>query len=342
MNTRELLLYQSLRGLHSLEKAPKAEVVRDLCGLQAQFSRNPMLSLWLRASDFSPEAWGEGLIKIWSQRGTTHVIAEDELGLYLSAQDSCGPYGDGWWGLTRAEMERWTPFLRDQVAAGNDTRDGLKRACLDAGMGESTLSKVFYGWGGLIKEMCLRGLIACRTGTDKRYLIPKPPVLQDRDDARKALVRRYFRHYGPATAADCRAFFGWKQKEMKPLFDAILPELRATTVDKAVYYHAEPLEEGELPPCVLIPGFDALVMGYKERGRFLDAANARKLTNMAGIVFPAAIVRGRVRARWKLENGAAHVTPFERLYKKDEAAIRRALRAAFGKAAGTPVFHEAE
>ena len=120
---------------------------------------------------------------------------------------------------------------------------------------------------------------------------------------------------------------------MKPLFDEILPELRWADLGGVRYWHGRPLEaQAEIPPCVLLPGFDSLVMAYRARTRLIDPVHARKLVNAAGIVFPAVLLRGRVRARWKLEGGKTSVVPFERLLKKDAAAIRRASRQSLGVA----------
>ncbi len=331
MTSESILLYNTLEGQHLLRRAPKAEIVRDLCGLQAQFSRNPEISLRLRSSDYAPDTWDSGLIKIWTHRGTIHVIAEDELGLYLSAADQSGPFRDGHWGMSVAEQERWAPFIAEQVAAGNDTRDGLKAACRAAGMDEDLVGQAFYGWGGLIKEMCWRGLLACRTGTDKRYLVPRPPVWMDRDKARFLLMRRYFEHFGPSSLPDCRSFFGWPAEQMRPLWQRLQRDLLCTDLGGRKYYHARELvTDAPLPECVLLAGFDQLVLGYRDRARFLDRANMKKLTNPAGIVFPAVLLRGKARARWKLEGERVAVVPFERLYKKDEAGVRRAVRAALG------------
>ncbi len=67
---------------------------------------------------------------------------------------------------------------------------------------------MFYGWGGLIREMVTRGRIVCGTGTQKEYYIPQSVYWMDRDEARRVFLRRYFDHYGPATVGDCRYFFG--------------------------------------------------------------------------------------------------------------------------------------
>lgn len=327
MNDRELLLYNTLKSVHSLARAPKAEVARDLCGLQAQFSRNPQISLRLRASDYSDADWDDGLVKIWSHRSTIHMVRREELGLYLSAAGQNGPFQEYcWFGMTAGEQSRWAPFIQEQIALGNDTRDGLKQACVQAGMSEELVHKVFYGWGGLIKEMAWRGMLVCGTGTDKRYALPGEIEWMDRNDARRILVRRYFSSFGPATRQDCRAFFGYPARELDPILKEILPELIETPLGGARYYHARPLEEGEIPPCVLLPGFDQTVMAYRDRDRLVDAAHLRKVVNAAGIVFPVAVLRGRARARWKLDGEKILVTPFERLLKKDEAALKRAAR----------------
>ena len=328
----ELFLYNTLKNTHSLDRAPGKSVISDLCGLQAQFSRNPQLSLRLRADDYDENTWTDGLVKIWSHRGTIHVIREDELPLYLAAAGNNGPFTDGAWGMTQTDQQKWAAFVQEQISKGIDTRDGLKDACALAGMDEDFAHKAFYGWGGLIKEMVWRGMLTCSPGTDKRYALPKVTEWPDRDDARRTLVRRYFTTFGPATKRDCAAFFGWPAAELNPILTEILPELHETTVGKQKYYHQRPLVEGEIPPCVLLPGFDQTLLAYKDRERLIDKVHLRKAVNMAGIVFPVILLRGRIRARWKLEGSKIEVTPFEKLLKKDEANIRKAAKKALNVA----------
>ena len=55
MTDLEMLLYNSLKGLHLLDKADTHTVVSDLMGLQAQFANYPKASLRIRASDYREE-----------------------------------------------------------------------------------------------------------------------------------------------------------------------------------------------------------------------------------------------------------------------------------------------
>lgn len=330
MNDKEILLYNSLMNLHLLERAPKAVILHDLMGLQAQFSRNPQISLRLRASDYSANDWDGGLAKIWSHRGTIHVIREDELGLHLSARGYPQPFMDGAWKLSAKDQEYWSAYLLDEIRSGNDSRDGLKSACAAAGIEQSVCDRVFYGWGGLIQEMVWRGMIVCCTGTEKRYRLPKNVVFAEPSAARETLIRRYFTHYGPASVRDCAAYFGMRMSEIKPILTKILPDFACTRIDGTEYYHAGALQEGEIPPCIMIPGFDQMILGYRDRSRMIDERHSRRLTNSAGIVFPSLLLRGRIRARWKIDGERVIVTPFEKLLKKDEAAIRREVRRRLG------------
>ena len=332
MTDAEMLLYTSLKGLHLLKKADTHTVVSDLMGLQAQFANYPKVSLRIRAADYREEDPCAGLVKIWSHRGTMHLVPEDELGLHLAALDNAGPFTDGYWGISRADAERWAPFIEDEILQGNTSRDGLKIACARAGMGEELLRQVFYGWGGLIREMVTRGRIVCGTGTRKEYFIPKAVAWMDRDEARRVFLRRYFEHYGPAALVDCRCFFSnWKKKDMDPLLDELLPALVCTEIEGKRYYSFhEPVSDGILPECVLVPGFDQLVLGYRDRDRMIDKRFLKELTNISGIIAPSVLVRGRIRARWKLAGNEIIVTAFDRLLKKDEAAIRRKVQNIFG------------
>lgn len=333
MKDDELLLYNSLKGLHLLQRADAHTVASDLMGLQAQFANYPKASLLIRASDYREEDPFRGLVKIWSHRGTMHLVPEEELGLHLAALDNRGPFHDGYWGLSRAEAEYWAPFIEEQIGQGTHTREGLKAACRRAGMEEELLDKVFYGWGGLIREMVTRGMIVCGTGTKKEYFLPKAVTWVDRDEARRVFLRRYFERYGPATVSDCRYFFGnWKKCDLDPLLNELLPSLVCTKIDGKRYFSLhEPVTDGALPACVLVPGFDQLILGYKDRDRMIDGRYLREVTNISGIVSPSILVRGLIRARWKWEGETFNVTSFDRRLKKDEAAIKRKVREVFGK-----------
>lgn len=82
MDIEEIRL-RRLAGQHLIATADTLSVVRDLCGVQAQFMSNALHALRIRSSE--PE--GDGLVKNWTIRGTVHVFAESDLPLFIRAGD---------------------------------------------------------------------------------------------------------------------------------------------------------------------------------------------------------------------------------------------------------------
>lgn len=329
LSRRELLLC-SLNRQYLLEKGDRLQVAGDLLGLQAQFAQNPGYALRIRARDFDPQAWGRGLVKTWAHRGTIHVVRRDQLGLLLSARGAEPQWQQGRWGLSAAQQQRWAAFILDQVEQGVEGRQALKEACRRAGMDQPLLEKVFHGWGGLLKEMCGRGLLVYQTGTEKRFALPGPIPWMDRDQARLAVLEQYFKTYGPATLADCAAFTGWKLAETRRLA-ARLPLQQVQSGERVYCYLGGLNPSGRLPSCLFLAGFDQLVLGYRDRSRMMDPGDRGKLTNCAGIVYPAILLHGRIRARWKKAPGKLLVEPFRPLSQRDRQIIAAKGRELFGE-----------
>ena len=75
----EELKIRQLTNQHLIQPADKMTVIRDLCGVQAQFMVNAMHSLKIRCNDIKENTAADGLVKNWTVRGTVHVFAESDL-----------------------------------------------------------------------------------------------------------------------------------------------------------------------------------------------------------------------------------------------------------------------
>ncbi len=328
------LLLRRLNAQHLL--APAANPAGDLCGLQAQFLRNAVHALLLRTDDLHLA----GLVKTWTLRGTVHLIPEGDLPLYLPF---CGGAADvcqsGWyrWQSGRGhanppEREQFFAHLAvEAIASGIDTRDGLHAHLRGHGMTDAEESRLFDPWGGLIAELANIGVLAFRVDMKdsihpdetKRYQLLTPFMPLPQETARRELLRRYFTHYGPATLRDAAYFFHWTQSEIK----ALLPHLPAEAAEIAGRTHFfipgdEPARD--LPPVILLAGFDPLMMGYrKEDNPFLPQEHLRGIFNLAGIVNPAILLHGRVAGRWKEKDGKVELTAFETVAPADKRLVEQ-------------------
>ena len=329
---REELLLRRLNGQHLL--SPGENPARDLCGMQAQFLRNAVHALRIRAG----AAQVDSLVKTWTLRGTVHLIPEADLPLYIrtcgTAEDVCQ---SGWYQWT-AERGQANPPAREielahmtveAIANGIDTREELRVHLRNCGMTEPEEARVFNPWGGMIAELANIGVLAFRVDMlddnhpdeTKRYRLLAPFTPLDENAARKELLRRYLTHYGPVTLRDAAYFFHWTQGEIKALL-AELPVQSASCDGRDYFYLGSAPVACGMPEVRLLAGFDPLMLGYrKEDNPFLPSEHLRRIFNLAGIVHPAIMLRGRIVGRWKEKNGKVEFIAFTPIDAADQRRI---------------------
>ena len=98
--TLEELKIRQLTNQYLLAPADKLTVMRDLCGVQAQFMTNALLSLIIRTNDYDEQTVADGLVKNWSVRGTVHVFAESDLPLFIRCNNGADYRKNEWQGYS--------------------------------------------------------------------------------------------------------------------------------------------------------------------------------------------------------------------------------------------------
>ena len=308
--TAEEMMLRRLYGQHLLEKTDALTVVRDLCGVQAQFLSHAMHAMRIR----SHRADVSGMVKGWTNRGTMHLFAENDLPMFLhrDRRHFLRPVdrldGDGV--MTAQRKAYFAEMIVDAVGQGIDGREALKSVCASGGMTEMELRHAFDPWGGLIRALCEAGRICQKPQEQKAYRLCPPFEPMEAEAARMAMCRRYFTHFGPATVKDAAYFFGFTQAEVKRCI-AQLP-VHETLLDGRTYFfinHGE--AAGDCPECLFLAGFDQMILGYdKKESLFLPEENVRDVFSRAGMVHPTVLVRGRVAGVWKMKNNHLQVRLF--------------------------------
>lgn len=305
--TAEEIRLRRMAGQHLLQGAEKMTVVRDLCGVQAQFLTNAVHSLKIRClPDDQPIS--RGLVKNWTVRGTVHVLAEEDLSLFIPREiyrldDWSVP--SFWnrradWALTPARQAELSELMLSMLAGGVRTRDELKELCRKNGMTEAEEGSMFHPWGGGIRQLCERGFMHSVVSEEKAYCLTQEFDPLSAEEAGMELARRYFTHMGPATIHDAMYFFGTTAAQVKKWLKH-LPVVE-TECGGRRYYHIESgnVVEGSMPRCVFLAGFDQLMLGYeKKESLFLPGEHLRRIFNLAGIVMPPLLLDGKVSGRWK-------------------------------------------
>lgn len=298
--TKEEIILRRLAGQHLLMPGDTHTVIRDLCGVQAQFLSHALHGLAIRCR----KADTDDLVKSWTIRGTMHLFSAEDLPLFLHEGrshflrpvDALG--ADEY--ITAQRKAYFAGVILTAIAAGIDQREALKATCQEAGMTETESRSLFDPWGGIIRALCECGRICHKVQEKKAYQLCPTFTPMKEETARLELARRYFTHFGPATVKDAAYFFGCTQAKVKSWLTRL--PVREVSLGGKTYFcidSGEPLT-AKMPQCLFLAGFDQMMLGYeKTESLILPREHLREVFNLAGIVRPTVLVRGQVVGWWK-------------------------------------------
>ena len=308
--TLEEIRLRRLAGQHLLTPANTQTVVKDLCGVQAQFLNHALHGLSIRCTKVNTD----GLIKSWTNRGTMHLFSVDDLPLFLHEGRThfLRPVdtleSDAY--IIADRKAYFADLIVDAVSQGIDEREALKAVCEEAGMTESESQSLFDPWGGTIRALCEVGRLYHKVQEKKAYQLCPAFEPMAEEPGRIELARRFFTHFGPTTIKDAAYFFGTTQTKVKSWLKQ-LPVAETVVDGKSYFYIDNDLPAVELPACLFLAGFDQLMLGYeKTESLFLPKEHMRDIFNLAGIVRPAILVNGTVVGWWNLNNHKLKITLF--------------------------------
>jgi hypothetical protein len=274
-----------------------ADVVRAVCGIQAQDARAAALAVRARSvglTDRDVEAARvdeRSIVRTWAWRGTLHLIAAEDLGWVLTLVAPSAIRGTAARWRQLGLDDRALAAAREALAEGPVTRAGLIERLAQRGIDASGQRTPH-----LLRRMALEGLI-CHGPGDAYVPVEEwigPLARPSRDAALAELGRRYADAYGPADARDLAAWSG-------------LPAAEARAA--RVAFDGAPPHAG--PPVVrLLPSFDTYLLGYRTRELAVAPEHARLVWPGGGWLRPVVAVDGRVAGVWRFNGGRAQVEAF--------------------------------
>jgi hypothetical protein len=322
-----------------------AQVAAAAVGLQAQDVGAARLGVRARSSAVDEAAvvnaiqHERSVVRTWLMRSTVHLVAAGDLRWMAALY---GPV------MERNHRARWRNLgiteqtIDTALTHARELLDGraLTRHELAA---ELTARGLELGEDGQVPTHVLAALTArgltCR-GADRGrdatfvriddWVPPAPPPA----DPLAELARRYFRAFGPATAAD---FTAWSGLPSGAAVAAVRDELTEVEFDGRRGWTLGQVDPA--PGFRLLPMFDNYLLGYRDRTAMLDPARNPQVY-VGGIIKAAVVCDGRVIGIWRLDRAARAVavraTPFESLRRRHRAELDRE-RADIERYLGRPV-----
>jgi hypothetical protein len=214
-------------------------------------------------------------------------------------------------------------------------------------------SQATYGpaWTG-ITEMSYLGLLvsAGRRGSESLWMrtsdwLNSGRKMPDPEDCVIELVRSYIQRYGPASRSDIAY---WSNcllaNELDGSIEALRKDLTQEQLEgsKETFYSFGDASNDivEPPKAIILPEFDSLLMGYKDRSRFLPPKRLKDVSKPQGLISRTILVDGFVAATWgkkrERDRIAVNVTSFRNLKSREKRAIEEKFTE-YGDYLGTTV-----
>ncbi|MFG2824108.1 winged helix DNA-binding domain-containing protein [Kitasatospora sp. NPDC048365] len=327
-----------------------AEVVRRLCGVQAQVASAAELAVAVRQEAPRPGAVAAALadrtvVRTWAMRGTLHLMDPGDLPSYLSLISAARTWEKPSWqrtfGVTPDRMAALGDAVEELLSAGPLSRAELTEALVARPAFADLREQLTSGWGTVLKPLAWTGRLCNGPGEGNRagFAAPRTWIagwlgtLPEPEQAAHTVLPAYLGAHGPATA---ESFDAWllrgasRKARLRGWFAALGDRLAEVSVDGeprrmlaedvAELAATQPSEE-----VVLLPGFDQYVLGTgTSDARLLAPERRSEVSRAAGWISPVVVHGGRVAGVWEFDGDVVDV----RLFAEHGALPAGALEAA--------------
>jgi hypothetical protein len=310
---RALLARQLL--LERVNRSP-AEVTEHLVGLQAQEPIDPYVALWSRIDGFDPMTLSDLLadrlaVRAQLLRATIHLVTDRDM---LAMRPVLRP-------VLERMLASGSPFGRNLARAGVDVG-----AVVEAGRQlleeqPRTRAELREALGPQFPAADTAALAQAVTFLVPVVQVPPRALWQRTGQARWAtveswlgrplasdatadqMVLRYLAAFGPANAADVRAWSGLTAAA--EVLDRLRPGLRSFRDEhgrELLDLPDAPRPEADTPaPVRFLPVYDNVTLSHADRSRIVEEQHRRTVLKLDTIRFGSILVDGFGRAIWRVE-----------------------------------------
>jgi len=321
--------------LDPLGAATPLEIVRRLCGVQAQVASSAELAVRLRRREATDTdvaaALSDGLlVKTWAMRGTLHLLPADEAGVFLAllaaGRSWETPAWERYFGLTPAQIEGLRDIVRNILDGRVLTREEVNAQIVQRPGYEHLADELKSGWGTLFKPLAWQGDIVFGPNRGTRVTFARPEQLTRHwrpvpaaDEAAPRAIRAYLRAYGPANPAHVKRFVARGRvsgRTLKHWFAELGDSVAGIDVEgEPMFVAAEDVDAivAKAPSSTvrLLAGFDQWVLGPgTEDAHVIPPGRRWQVSRTAGWIAPTVVVGGVVCGTWALTGDRVEVEWF--------------------------------
>jgi len=305
-----------------------AEVVADVCGIQAQVLTAAELCLSARVKNLSQESlrraiWDKrALVKTYGPRGTLHLLPATELPLWMAAmrareqQVNKAQHVGGGFNSAQAHA------VVEAVGAALDGR-ALSREQLakEAGrrLGPWAKQGLASGWGVLLAPAAYAGLLCFGPSQGSKVTFVRADQWAggwkrlDEEKALRAVALRYIAAYGPVRPQDFSRWFWLSKPAAEKLFADLASSLTEVEFEGRrawIAKTAKPAVSSNGDGLWLLPQYDSYTLGCVPREHLLSEKVRQRVFSYGrgrfegSVGLPVLLLNGQVAGLWERKASA--------------------------------------
>jgi hypothetical protein len=324
------------------EPTTVVKTIARLGGVQAQLARPPFIGLAARLEGFTRAHLLDAIrdkrvVRATWLRGTLHLVTTADYLAFRGALQPALDRGLSVLGAKAKQLDREavrktaSEFFGRRPAPFEAFRDQLARNW-PAGevRGVAYASRLFVPLVQVPADDAEWGYPGAAEFTLADRWLDKPVPMKAGSLA--PLITRYLGAFGPATVADAQAWSGLPG--LAPVFESLRPSL-VTFLDERKRELFDlpdaPRPDADTPaPVRLLPEFDNVILGHKDRARIIADAHRPMVTTKNLQVRATFLVDGFVAGTWRMETKkgrpSLQLEPFGRLPKAVVKALEEIER----------------
>jgi hypothetical protein len=292
--------------------SPADDVVSHLLAMQAQDYTAAKWAVGLRGRLLTESAIEQALadgriVRSWPMRGTLHFLAAPDLRWLVGL---LAPRAIAKAATRRRQLEiddgvlaKVVSILERELAGGraltrSEIYDSFERHGIQSDNQRGIHLIGLAAQHGVICSGAQRGRQPTFSLVDE--VIPPAPVL-DREAALAKLAVRYLDGHAPATADDLAWWSGLTLSDCRAAFALAGDRVCAERVAGLEYWRPSGADTSKAMggDAMLLPGFDEILLGYRDRSASLDPAHRTRIVPGANGMFrPSVMAGGRIVGTW--------------------------------------------
>jgi hypothetical protein len=321
-------------------------------GIQAQVMSAASLGISSRVERPVPDEvksalWQERtLVKTWAMRQTLHLLAVEELPLFVAARNF--HVTRDWvsyvaeYGITPTQFDAYLAAVPHILGREPMTREALASAVAkETSTPQLRRFILESSWGSPLKPSAFLGDLCFGPSQGQNVTFVNPRAWIDHweaiepEQALREVARRYLRAYGPTTPAIFARWWGGggALTKAKVVFKSLADELEEVDIEGlpsvALCSTIESLENAEIAETVrLLPLFDAYTFALaRDSEALLAQKHQHHVFRPQGWISAVVLVNGIIRGVWNYAVRRGQTVIKVRLFTSTTARIKRGIAA---------------